>query len=93
MLIGALQIELLIPESDSLKAKRFVLKSIKTRLRNKFNIAVSEVDHNEKWQRALLAIAMVSNEKQFLDKQKTQILNFLYQEHKVEVVDQQFEIL
>ena len=93
MLIGALQVDLLITESDSLKAKRFVLKSIKTRLRNKFNISISEVDENEKWQRAVLGIAMVSNEKQFLEKLNTQILNFLFQEHQIEVVDQQFEIL
>ncbi|MBN1541216.1 DUF503 domain-containing protein [candidate division KSB1 bacterium] len=92
LLVGVLQIELFIPESQSLKAKRFVLSSIKTRLRNKFNISVAEIDQNEKWQRAVLGIALVGNERRFLDKSVNQILNLLYAEAELQVLNHQLEI-
>lgn len=50
-----------IPESGSLKSKRFVLKSIKDRIHNRFNVSIAEVGSNELWQRTELAVAVVSN--------------------------------
>lgn len=44
----------IIPESQSLKEKRMVLKSIKDRTRNRFNVAVSELDYQDKWQKTVL---------------------------------------
>jgi uncharacterized protein len=93
MLVGICQIEIFIPESGSLKSKRFVLSSLKARLRNKFNISVAEVDENEKWQRTTLGIAIVSNERRFIDKVVSQILNVVETEDQVELVDHQLEII
>jgi uncharacterized protein len=93
MLIGTLQIEFLIPESDSLKVKRMVLSSIKQRLQNKFNISVAEVDHNDLWQRSVLGMAMVANEKRFLDQALNQVLHFLDEQDQIEIIDQRIEIL
>jgi uncharacterized protein YlxP (DUF503 family) len=59
MVIGLLSIELYLPGSRSLKDKRMVLRGIKDRLQ-KFNVAVSEVDHQDLWQRAGLAVVTVS---------------------------------
>jgi hypothetical protein len=64
--VGVVTIELAIPESLSLKDKRRVLKSIKDRLRARFNASVAEVGHLESRQRATLAAAMVSNDGKYL---------------------------
>jgi len=92
MFIGILQIELFIPESNSLKAKRFVLKSLKTRIRNKFNVSVAEVGENEKWQRATVAIALVTNEQKMVDSVFTQIKNMILTDVRVELIDQRIDI-
>ena len=61
MIVGLLTIELFIPGSQSLKEKRMVLRRIKDRVK-KFNIAVSEVEHHDLWQRAGLAVVTVSTD-------------------------------
>jgi uncharacterized protein YlxP (DUF503 family) len=59
--IGVLTLELRIDDSHSLKDKRHVVKSLKDRLRHKFNVSVAEIDHQDLWQRALLAAVTVSS--------------------------------
>ena len=61
MVVGLLTIELFIPGSQSLKEKRMVLRRIKDRVK-KFNIAVSEVEHHDLWQRAGIAVVTVSTD-------------------------------
>lgn len=93
MLVGLYQLELFIPQSGSLKSKRFVLKSLKDKIRSKFNVSVAEVDENERWQRAVLGIAMVCNERKFIDQVMNQIFNLVSEESEVEITNQQLEIL
>ena len=62
MIVGSLRVRLLVRESRSLKDKRQVVQSVKDRLRNSFNVSVSEVEEQEHRQLAVLGIAMVSNE-------------------------------
>jgi uncharacterized protein YlxP (DUF503 family) len=92
MFVGVGQVELYIPESGSLKSKRFVLKSIKTRIRNKFNVSVAEIDNNDKWQRATLGVAVVSNERKIIDSTLNQVKNFIESDVRVEVIDHSIEI-
>jgi uncharacterized protein len=87
MLVGLLEIELLIPDSDSIKAKRYVLKSLKDRLRNRFNISVAETDYHDKWQRALIGVAVVSNETKHIDSILENVMNFIYEEYRVQVIN------
>ena len=93
MFIGSLQVELLIPDCTSLKEKRMVLSSMKQRLRNKFNISVAELDHQDLWQRASLGIVAVSNEKQHVRSTMDKILNFIDDLDRSQVVDFQIEII
>ncbi len=58
--IGVLTLELRLENSHSLKDKRQVVKSLKDRLRGKFNVAVAEIDYLELWQRAAVAAVTVS---------------------------------
>ena len=93
MIIGVLQIALRLPEAHSLKEKRWILKSLTARLRNKFNVSVSEVDHQDKWQLATLAVAHVGNAREHTNKVLDLIGNFVEREKQIEVVDSKLEIL
>ena len=62
MIVGSLRVRLLIRESRSLKDKRQVVRSIKDRLKNSFNVSVAEVDELDNRQLAVLGFAMVGNE-------------------------------
>ena len=61
MYVGALRIELYMPQCRNLKEKRQVIRSIIDRTRNRFNVAVAEVDKQDLWQVCSLGIACVSN--------------------------------
>ena len=87
MIVGIVRIELFIPESGSLKTKRFAIKSIKDRLRNRFNVSVDEVDHTDKWQRASLGVVAVSNEAGHLEKIIGNVMKLVYGDMRVEVLD------
>jgi uncharacterized protein YlxP (DUF503 family) len=58
--IGVLTLELRLEQSHSLKEKRHVVKSLRDRLHNKFNVSVAEIDYQDLWQRSVLAAVTVS---------------------------------
>ena len=62
MPIGLLTLEIYLPEARSLKDKRQVLRSLKDRLRGRFNVAVAEMEHQELWQRAVVGVVSLSGE-------------------------------
>ena len=93
MFVGVLQIELFIPESGSLKTKRFAVKSIKDRLKNRFNVSVAEVDNMDKWQRTTLAVAAVTNEQKHIDSIMGNVMKLIYSDHRVEVLDSHLNLL
>ena len=61
--LGVLTLELRLQDSHSLKDKRHTVKSLKDRLRSKFNVAVAEIDYQELWQRSLIAAVTVSGDR------------------------------
>lgn len=61
--IGVLTLEIHVEDSHSLKDKRHVVKSLKDRLRERFNVSVAEIDGLDSWQRATVAVATVSNDR------------------------------
>lgn len=65
MVVGVCTLELDIPASQSLKDKRHVVKSLVTRVRQSFNVAIAEVDALDSWQRATLAIVCVSTDAEY----------------------------
>jgi uncharacterized protein len=60
--VGVITLELRLDESHSLKDKRHFVKSLKDRLRSKFNVSVAEIDYQDLWQRGLVAVVTVSND-------------------------------
>jgi uncharacterized protein len=61
--IGVLTLHIHIEHSHSLKEKRHVVKGLKDRLRERFNVAVAEIDHLDSWQSAVIAAVTVSNDR------------------------------
>src|SRR5208282_3754238 len=59
--IGLLTLDLQLPYAHSLKEKRQVLLRLKDRLRNRFNVAVSELDHQDLWQRSAIGVTSISS--------------------------------
>lgn len=68
MVVALLSVEMFLPGARSLKDKRMVLRRVKDRLA-KFNVAVSEVEHHDLWQRAALGIVTVSTSEAHADRE------------------------
>jgi len=64
--IAYLTLEIRIEAAHSLKDKRHVVRSLKDRLRARFNVAVSELDHNDLWQRATIGVVSISDSRDYL---------------------------
>ena len=78
----------------SLKGKRQVLKSITSRVRNKFNVAVAEVDDNDVWQRATIGICCVSNSGRHTNQVLSRVVDFITNSRfDVEILDYEIEII
>ncbi|HLF17510.1 MAG TPA: DUF503 domain-containing protein [Candidatus Omnitrophota bacterium] len=85
--IGVLSVSVHIPQSQSLKDKRMVIKGLKERCRNRFNVSVCEVDGHDKWQVATLAFAMVGTDHNQLDQCFQKILSLLQASANLELCD------
>lgn len=68
MLVGVLTLQLLVPGCSSLKEKRSRLKPLLARLHREFNISVAEIDHQDAWGSAVVACALVSNDRSHIDR-------------------------
>jgi hypothetical protein len=93
MTIGVLKIELFLSDNRSLKEKRRVLKSLKDRLRNNFNISICEIGHQDKWQMAALVIVCVGNSSKKVNSNLSNILKSICQFKLVEIVNSEIEII
>jgi uncharacterized protein len=74
MAVGLLTLELHLAEAQSLKAKRQVLRSLKDRLRQNFNVAVAELDFEDTWQRSVVGVVTLSNEEQHVEEALQKVL-------------------
>ncbi len=92
MVVGVCEIDLHIPGSSSLKEKRFALRSLKDRLRNRLNVAVSESAHHELWQRATLCVVTVSNDAAVVHSVLSKAKNLVEAHRRVELLDVRVEL-
>jgi len=94
MNVGVCKISLRLPENLSLKGKRRVLKSIITRVGNKFNVSIAEVDDQSLWQSAVLGICCVSNNSRYTNEVLSKVVDFIVNSRfEVEILDYEIEIL
>ena len=90
MTVGIARLTLFIPDSHSLKEKRMVLRRVKDRAQQKFNVAIAEVEDNDVWQRAVLGLAVVGNEGRFVESALDEVIRFV--EGQAEVTNTEREI-
>jgi len=93
MVVGVCQVELYLHDNFSLKGKRQVLKSIVQRARKRFNIAIAEVADQDLWQKAVLGICAVGNDRQRVNSTLDQVIHFIEETQLTDVADSQIEIL
>lgn len=86
-------VELHLPDVDSLKGKRHVLRGLKERVRAKFECSVAEVDHQDVWQRATLAVAYVSSDARHANEVVSKAMDYIEDNVEGEVIETAVEIL
>jgi uncharacterized protein YlxP (DUF503 family) len=77
VIVGVLRLELFLAENHSLKGKRRVLKAIKARVANKFNVSIAECADQDLWQKAVLGIAQVGSDQGHVDAALGQVVSFI----------------
>lgn len=93
MVIGVCRLHLRIPETHSLKEKRHVIRKLIDRVRHRFNVAISEVDDNDLWQRAQIGFCTVGNDRRFVNSSLDKILDFIEKMYLAEVIEKEMEII
>lgn len=94
MNVGLCKIKLRLPENESLKGKRQVVKSIIARVQNKFSVCIAEIDDNDAWQLASLGVACLSNDSRHANEILSHVVDFINESRfEVEMLDYQIEIL
>ncbi len=93
MVVGICQIKLNIPGAHSLKDKRQALKSLMARVKGSFNASVAEVGQNDMWQSAVIGIAVVGNDRGFVNSSLDHIVDFIEELRSVEIVSHEMEIM
>jgi uncharacterized protein YlxP (DUF503 family) len=94
MMVGVCRLELRLPENQSLKGKRQVVKSVCARVQAKFAVAIAEVDNNDVWQRASLGVACVSSSRSHADEVLRNVVRYVeLTRPDLELLDYEVEIL
>jgi len=91
--IGLLRVNLHLPTATSLKDKRRELLHLREKIKNRFNVSISEVGDHDKWQRMDLALVMVASQKTPIDEVFAKVIGFIGTDPNVEILDQRVEYL
>ncbi|MFZ5650180.1 MAG: DUF503 domain-containing protein [Bacillota bacterium] len=93
MVIGVLTLELFMGEASSLKCKRRILKSLIDKMKSRFNVAVAEVDKQDKWQHSTVGVTCVTNDQTHAHQMLSAVVKFVESAGTVEILDIQTELL
>ena len=94
MHVGVCRLSLRFAENHSLKEKRQIARSIIDKVRNKFNVAIAEVDDNDMWQRLTLGISCLSNEASHAHQVISQVVDYIQKINgSVEFLDYEVEVV
>ncbi len=91
MVVGVLKLTLFLPENHSLKGKRGVLRKIKARLTNEFNVSVCECEEHDLWQRAVIGVSQVGTDKGYVDGTMRHVVRFVEDLHVAEVGEEEVQ--
>ena len=92
MVVAITRLTLFIPDNNSLKGKRKVVKSLIEKVRHRFEASAAEVADHDLWQKATIGVALVGNDARLLTARLDQITNFIENQHLAEIVDSHVEL-
>nr|WP_162843800.1 MULTISPECIES: DUF503 domain-containing protein [Salisediminibacterium] len=92
-MIGTMIVEATLYEASSLKAKRSVVKSISTRIKQKYNVSIAETGHQEAWQRVQWSIVSVGNQRKLVEAELERSLALIESSAELEVIHVQREMV
>jgi uncharacterized protein YlxP (DUF503 family) len=93
MVVGICHLDLMLPESHSLKEKRQVLRKLIDSVKHRFNVSISEVGDNDLWQRAQIGICAVGNDRRHINSSLDNVIDFIEKMHIVEMIHSEIEII
>ena len=93
MVVGVLRLELRLPETHSLKGKRSILRSIKARVQQKFNVSIAECEEHDLWQRTVLGVSQVGPDQPHFDRCLREVVSFIDDLQLTELGEEQVEFL
>ncbi|KPK38273.1 MAG: hypothetical protein AMJ78_10265 [Omnitrophica WOR_2 bacterium SM23_29] len=93
MIVGILTVRLRMPENSSLKEKRMTTKSLKDKIRDRFNVSIAEIDDHDKWQVAAFGIAYVGTDRFCADAALSKVVDFIKECKQVDLIDYNTELL
>jgi hypothetical protein len=93
MVIGLLTLDLHFPGARSLKDKRSALRSLEEKVRHRFNVSIAEVEHQDLWQRARLAVVSVNTDHTHLESTLSSVAGAAGMARDILLVDSQTEFL
>ena len=94
MFVGVLRLTLYLPDPGSLKSKRHLLRSAIDRVKARFNVSVAEVAENDLWQKSVVGVAAVGNDRAFVNETLDKVADFVGGMHggQLQIVDRALEI-
>jgi uncharacterized protein YlxP (DUF503 family) len=92
MALAVVTLRLSLPSAHSLKDKRRIVKSLKDRLRRRFNVSVAEMDYHDIWQSASIAVATVSPDGDFAKATASKVAGFVGGDPRLALVDYEVEV-
>ncbi|MEK9628667.1 MAG: DUF503 domain-containing protein [Nitrospinota bacterium] len=93
MVIGCCSIKFYLHGNSSLKGKRRVVRAIKDRLKNDFNVSVAEVGDQDVWQSLHIGISAVGSDQRYMDGLLTKVVDAVDRMNLAEIVDCKTETL
>jgi uncharacterized protein YlxP (DUF503 family) len=93
MIVGTLCIKVVMSSSRSLKDKRRIIKSLKDRIRNKFNVSVSETGSQDNHRCSEISVAMVGTDRQYVNSALSSLINFFRFFPQIELIDYDLDLI
>jgi len=93
MVLGTLSIKVVMRNSHSLKDKRRIIKSLKDRIRNKFNVSVSETSSQDNHKCSEICVVMVGTDRQYVNSTLSSLVNFFRFFPQIELIDYELDLM
>ncbi len=91
--VGLCMVELYMPQCHSLKEKRQVLRKLKSRIKNKFDVVVAEVGEQDRWQNAILGVTTLSNDQRLVNGVLDRVVSEIASFHEAEILHHHLEFI